>query len=98
MDSKMKCILALIFLGFCWIRAAKLGHEASKTPQDAAQDGREAAQETPKTAQEPPKSCLNGLQEAAQRCLGARSRPRAAQEVPKGRTAPLPDLIFLPFC
>ena len=60
-----------------------------KTPHFGAQDGPEAAQETPKTAQEPPKSCLNGLQEAAQRCLGAKSRPRAAQEVPKGRPAPL---------
>ena len=60
-----------------------------KTPQVGAQDGLEVAQETPKTAQEPPKSCVNGLQEAAQRCLGARFCPRAAQEVPKGRPAPL---------
>ena len=65
-----------------------------KTLQLGAQDGPEAAQETPKTAQEPPKSCLNGLQEAAQRCLGARSRPRAAQEMPKGRLAPLQTSIL----
>ena len=65
-----------------------------KTPQLAPQDGPEAAQETPKTAQELPKSCLNGLQEAAQRCLGARSRPRTAQEVPKGRPAPLQTSIL----
>ena len=65
-----------------------------KTAQLGAQDGPEAAQETPETAQEPPKSCLNGLQEAAQRCLGARSRPRAAQQVPKGRPAPLQTSIL----
>ena len=46
-----------------------------KTPQLGGQDGPEAAQETPKTIQELPTSCLNGLQEAAQRCLGAWSRP-----------------------
>ena len=56
-----------------------------KTPQLGSP---EAAQETPKTAQEPPKNCLNNLQELAQRCLGARFCPRAAQEVPKGRPAP----------
>ena len=66
----------------------------TKTPQLGAQDGPEAAQETPKAAQEPPKSCLNGLQEAAQRCLGARSRPRGAQ----GPPSPRPDLDFGPFC
>ena len=65
-----------------------------KTPQLGAQDGPEAAQETPKTAQEPPKFCLNGLQEAAQRCLGARGRARAAQDVPKGRPAPLQTSIL----
>ena len=65
-----------------------------KTPQIGDQDGPEAAQETPKTAQEPPKSCLNGLQKVAKRCLGARSRPRTAQEVPKGRPALLQTSIL----
>ena len=61
-----------------------------ETAQLGAQDGPEAAQETPKPAQEPPKSCLNGLQKTAQRRLGARRRPRAAQEAP-GHP---PDLDF----
>ena len=65
-----------------------------KTPQLGAQDGPEATQATPKTAQEPPKSCLNGLKASAQRCLGARSRLRAAQEVAKGRPAPLQTSIL----
>ena len=68
--------------------------ERTKTLQFGAQDGPEAAQETPKTAQEPPKSCLNSLQEAARRCLGARFCPRAAQEVPKGRPDPLQTSIL----
>ena len=65
-----------------------------KTPQLGAQDGPEAVQETPKTAQESPKSCLNGLQEAAQRCLEAKSRPRDAQGPPSSP----PDLDLRPCC
>ena len=69
-----------------------------KTRQLGAQDGLVAAEETPKTPQELPKSCLNRFQEAAQRCLGARSRPRAAKEMPKGRPDPLQTLIFIDLC
>ena len=65
-----------------------------KTPQLGAQDGPEAAQETPKIAQKPPKRCLNGLQEAAQRCVATRSRLRVGQEPSKGRPAPLQTSIL----
>ena len=65
-----------------------------RTPQLGAQDGPEAAQETPKIAQKPPKRCLNGLQEAAQRCVATRSRLRVAQEPPKGRPAHLQTSIL----
>ena len=98
MDSKMKCILASIFLRILMDSGGQVGAmrppKRPKTAQLGAQDGPEAAQETPKTAQEPPKSCLNGFQEAAQKCPGAKSRPRAAQEVPKGRPGPLQTSIF----
>ena len=97
MDSKMKCILASIFLRILVDSGGQVGAmrlpKRPKTPQLGAQDGPEAAQETPKTDQEPPKSCLNGLQEAAQRCLGDKFCPRAAQEVPKGRPDPLQTSI-----
>ena len=57
----------------------------AKTPQFGVQGDPEAAQEAPKTIQEPPKSCPRGVQETAQRCFGARNRPRAAQEPHKSR-------------
>ena len=102
MDSEMKRHLGINFLRILVDLGGQVGAmrrpKLPNTPQLVAQDGPEAAQETPKTAQEPPKSCLNGLQEAAQRCLGTKSRPRAAQEVPNGRPAPHPDLDFGQFC
>ena len=61
----------------------------SKTPQLRVQDGPEAAQEAPQTIQVPPKSCPRGVQEAVHRCFGARNRPRAPREPPKGR----PDFL-----
>ena len=65
-----------------------------KTHQLGVQDGPRATQKAPKTLQEPPKSCQRGGQEADQRCIGARDRPRAAQEPPR----PPPALDFGSFC
>ena len=52
------------------------------------------AQKPPKTPQEPPKSCPRGGKEAAQRWLGARRRPRVAQEPSKSRPDPLQTSIL----
>ena len=48
-----------------------------RTPQLGAQDGPGATQEAPKMRQEPPKSCPRGVQEAAHRRLGAKTRHKA---------------------
>ena len=65
-----------------------------KTPQLGAQDSPRAAQEAPKTPQEPSKSCPKGARETAQRCLGARRRPRPPPDLPKSSPEPLPTLIL----
>ena len=100
MDSEMKRHLGINFLRILVDLGGQVGAmrrpKLPNTPQLVAQDGPEAAQETPKTAQEPPKSCLNGFQEAAQRCLGARFCPRAAHKMPKGRPDPLQTSILDP--
>ena len=97
-DTKIKSNLEVHFLRIlvdsgCQVEAMR-PPKRRQMPQVGAQDGPEAAEETPKTAQESPKSCLNGLQKVARRCLGARSRPRTAQEVPEGRPAPLQTSIL----
>ena len=46
-------------------------------PQFGAQDGLGAAQEAPKMRQELAKSCPRGVQEAAHRRLGAKTRHKA---------------------
>ena len=58
---------------------APVFEESKDPPKPSALYPSWSAQEPPKTAQELPKSYPRGVQEAAQMCRGARSRPRAVQ-------------------
>ena len=60
--------------------ASKIPSRHPRTPQLGAQEGPGATQEAPKMRQEPPKSCPRGVQEAAHRRLGAKTRRKATPD------------------